>query len=1374
MRKQTKFSRTIAAALSLSLCFGSVCVQAAEPATEATASAEAIMEEQEEVVATATDVAEQVTMQTEQGEALDVESDAQTEPAILDEEFATETDAYEEDVTEDRIEAALPTTLTISGAVNIASLPISYNATIFGSSSANPPSTVYMYKPTKSGVITYYSSGSKDPYGAIYDEKGNRLLVNRDDGERYNFKLEYAVEAGKTYYFALAYESGASSSNTTVTVSFKFDEIKEGWNKVDGEWFYWQNGKPVASKGLMINGEYYFFAISGKAYRNTVSYINMPELGYARYGFDESCKMIRDGWFQVHDKWYYFDSNGKGQNGIVTVKGVTYYLTSGEMNTDYICEQDGYAYYFGNDGKLVSKTKLVDGWIKLGTEWAYCQDGKLMEKGWVHDKGWYYIQNSRMLKNKIYMIEDNNGTNRVYHTYAFGNSGLLCTGWIYFNNKWLYAEANGVIVEDAVKEINGATYYFDDDGNMRSNYTLKIGNTFYHFGVEGKMDEKTEIKEGWNKFLGDWYYMKSGILCKSGFVEINGATYYFDSTGVMIANKEYNTSKGKRYFDAKGHMITGWYLDTNAKWYYLDENGQTVSGFYTIGEKTYYFSYYMKTDSVQYKEGTLHYFGAEGYEEETLKLKEGWNKFKDKWYYYRSGSLLKGTTLNADDGYTYYFDSESYYMCTNKYVNVNGTYHYFDEKGHMATGWVKNEFGAYYYFDEKGNPYSGLREVDGKLYHFTSGRMDVSMEYYDSSKEQLVVVDAFGYAKTYKTTANGWVSFYYYLVNGKLTEGWKKIDGYWYYFDSGRKVYNDWREINGNTYMFDNFGRMRTGWFKMENQYNSGSDLNWCYADQNGALTMDGWKKINNKWYYFQKGFTCSGMNEIDGKLYLFDDQGTYVKEISAKFGWVKEGNKYYYIDSNGLVRNKTKIIDNETYSFDSKGVMHANEMSFGYYFGADGKAVRDQWVKVGPVWLYFGADGEMLYNEWLYKNNKWYYFDDTCRMVTGTYVIGGKAYYFDKDGAWTKKTETANGWKLIEGVYYYYIDGKPVNGLCTIDGVKYYFRNQNMVHNELVADGVRYLVFGNDGKLAKNAWVKMDGQNYVYADATGHAVDGYQTINGKNYYFSKCIMANSDCVADDYKTLYQIEASGAITKKITASGTGWVKTANGNYAYSFNGKFLNGYQVIAKKPYYFEYGILVMNDYVEDYGYFGKSGALEAAQGWGETKDGWIYLINGISYAGAATINGKDYYFGSYDNFEYGEPLVGLNGLVSEQGELYDYNFADGTRKLLSFKEGWSSYNGQWVYVKNGNYLNDVHEINGEYYWFEGGILQTNRPYSYYYDSIEGFFGADGKLLKSQWVVYEGDYYYVDEVGLVVSGIYNINGVKYVFTSDGRYIGRL
>ena len=122
--------------------------------------------------------------------------------------------------------------------------------------------------------------------------------------------------------------------------------------------------------------------------------------------------------------------------------------------------------------------------------------------------------------------------------------------------------------------------------------------------------------------------------------------------------------------------------------------------------------------------------------------------------------------------------------------------------------------------------------------------------------------------------------------------------------------------------------------------------------------------------------------------------------------GWIKNGDKWYYIDS-------------ET------------------------KELKHGWVKDKEDWYYFNDDGT-LYTGWLAQDGSWYYLKQTGNMAKGWFKDNGSWYYCDSDG----KMKT--GWFKDHGNWYYFNEnGKMQTSDILIDGVLFKFNN----HGELQLD---------------------------------------------------------------------------------------------------------------------------------------------------------------------------------------------------------------------------------------------------------------------------------------------------------------------------------
>lgn len=196
-----------------------------------------------------------------------------------------------------------------------------------------------------------------------------------------------------------------------------------------------------------------------------------------------------------------------------------------------------------------------------------------------------------------------------------------------------------------------------------------------------------------------------------------------------------------------------------------------------------------------------------------------------------------------------------------------------------------------------------------------------------------------------KKTSNSdvWIAKQYGI---KLKKTWYTQNGYKYYRKENDKDAVGWNTIDGKTYYFDSKGRMQTGLKTISGKkYYLGTD----------GVRKTGWQTINGSKYYFKK----SGSNK-----------GQALK------GKIKISGNYYYFDSNcKMVKNKL-VKD--------------------YYYGKDGKLVKDKKVSYKNDYYYVGSNGKIVKNKeidnsYYGKNGKAY---KSCEKV-----INGIIYTFDEKG---------------------------------------------------------------------------------------------------------------------------------------------------------------------------------------------------------------------------------------------------------------------------------------------------------------------------------------------------------------------------------------
>lgn len=176
----------------------------------------------------------------------------------------------------------------------------------------------------------------------------------------------------------------------------------------------------------------------------------------------------------------------------------------------------------------------------------------------------------------------------------------------------------------------------------------------------------------------------------------------------------------------------------------------------------------------------------------------------------------------------------------------------------------------------------------------------------------------------------------------------------------------------------------------------------------------EGWKKINQKWYYVTKsGAYYKGWLKVAGKWYYLDQDGV------MKSGWIKEKNKWYYLEGSGVMKTGWLKDKNKWYFLDSSGVMKTGWLKQNniWYYLESGGAMKTGWVKVSNKWYYCGGNGAMK-TGWLKDNGKWYFLDGGGVMKTGWIKVKNSWYYLYNNGVMAQNTWIGNYHINANGVW--------------------------------------------------------------------------------------------------------------------------------------------------------------------------------------------------------------------------------------------------------------------------------------------------------------------------------------------------------------------
>ena len=178
-----------------------------------------------------------------------------------------------------------------------------------------------------------------------------------------------------------------------------------------------------------------------------------------------------------------------------------------------------------------------------------------INNGWVHENNnWYYILNNEKITGWK-EIDDN--------WYHFNSEGIMETGWQFINDDWYYLKSKGPMAT-GWQSINDDWYYLKPNGPMVTGWQF-INNDWYYLKSNGPM------ATSWQKINDDWYYLKPNGPMATGWQKIDNNWYYLNSNGPMATGWRF-LDNNWYHLSENGPMTIGW-KNSDDKWYYLDDNG---------------------------------------------------------------------------------------------------------------------------------------------------------------------------------------------------------------------------------------------------------------------------------------------------------------------------------------------------------------------------------------------------------------------------------------------------------------------------------------------------------------------------------------------------------------------------------------------------------------------------------------------------------------------------------------------------------------------------------------------------------------------------------------------------------------------------------
>ncbi|MGZ9785890.1 N-acetylmuramoyl-L-alanine amidase family protein [Bacillus pseudomycoides] len=309
----------------------------------------------------------------------------------------------------------------------------------------------------------------------------------------------------------------------------------------------------------------------------------------------------------------------------------------------------------------------------------------------------------------------------------------------------------------------------------------------------------TVIKNSWVKQDNLYYYAGSDGILLEGWQEIEGKTYYFDDTILVIKPNGYWIGEKGYHFDAEGALQRSKWMVDNDNLGYSDASGALIeNGLWEIDGKMYYFKdFYATTKEIRLDDqNKILHFSDKGVLERVSN---------------QNGEAINGLVYVELDNKTLVF-------------NKDGSI--------LKTGINKLEKSLFYYSFEDGIFYTGWKMIDGKRYYFINGYNN-NFDRHETIEGKSYYFNHDGEAKlTGFDEVNG--KIYHYNGQGELDKGWHKIDGKWYYFDES--------------------GAAKIGWFT--GPYETADDgfgYFSYYAKEDGSIYVDTTVVIDGKNQKFDK-----------------------------------------------------------------------------------------------------------------------------------------------------------------------------------------------------------------------------------------------------------------------------------------------------------------------------------------------------------------------------------------------------------------------------------------------------------------------------------------------------------------------------------------
>ena len=320
--------------------------------------------------------------------------------------------------------------------------------------------------------------------GTSKEAKEKKQAQGQEQKDKQN-QNETQIKAEKDSSQSEQKQETAVTKDNSSTEEITEEVDKEGWQKENGQWRYYESKKAVTN-WKKIAGHWYYFNQDGIMLSNTV---------YDDYLFNKSGAMVETSWVKIEEKWYYATESGKIiRNKWEKINGSWYRFDETGIMLSKTIYND---YLLQTSGAMAEKN-----WVKMDEKWYYATDsGKVVRNKWGKiNSSWYLFDNAGVMLSSQWKDK-----------YYLKDSGAMAQSEWFFDkkyNSWFYLKSDGAYAENQWQ----GSYYLKSYGYMAKNEWI------------------------FDKSYNAWYYLKEDGAYVTGNFTINRKDYSFQSNGKWISD----------------------------------------------------------------------------------------------------------------------------------------------------------------------------------------------------------------------------------------------------------------------------------------------------------------------------------------------------------------------------------------------------------------------------------------------------------------------------------------------------------------------------------------------------------------------------------------------------------------------------------------------------------------------------------------------------------------------------------------------------------------------------------------------------------------------------------------------------------------------